>query len=103
MVFDNVNISTKIELVLAFPLFLAVIIGGVGLKAVFDLDRSTQQLVDETAVKARSFASAAENKTRLYELGFAALAPPEKTTDMQVDLDGNVEELTAVLHDVEPR
>ena len=102
MILDNVNISTKIGLVLALPLCLAVVVGGVGLKAVFDLDRATQQIVDQTATKARSFASAAENKTRLYELGFAALANPEKTTDLQVDLDGNVEEFTAVLHDVEP-
>jgi methyl-accepting chemotaxis protein len=100
VILDNVKISTKVGLVLCLPLLLAVVIGGVGIKAVLDLDRDTQQLVDLTTNKARSFASAAENKTRLYELGFAALVTPDKVADLQKDVDGNVADLTSVLSDM---
>jgi len=100
MILDNIRISSKVGLVLCLPLLLAVVIGGVGIKAVLDLDRDTQQLVDLTANKARSFASAAENKTRLYELGFAALVTPDKVADLQKDVDGNIADLTSVLSDM---
>ena len=102
MLLDNLKISTKVGLVLAFPLLLAAVIGGAGIKSVFDLDRSTQQLVDQTATKARAFAAAAENKTRLYQLGFAGLFTPDKAADLQKDVDGNVEELTSTLTEMAP-
>ena len=86
MILDNVKISTKVGLMLALPLLLAALVGGAGVKTVFDLDHSTQQLVDQTVSKARGFASASENNTRLYQLGFSVLVTPDQVTDLQKDV-----------------
>ena len=102
MILDNVKISTKVGLMLALPLLLAALVGGAGVKTVFDLDHSTQQLVDQTVSKARGFASASENNTRLYQLGFSVLVTPDQVTDLQKDVDGDIDELTKTLAAMSP-
>ena len=102
MILDNVKISTKVGLMLALPLLLAALVGGAGVKTVFDLDHSTQQLVDQTVSKARGFASASENNTRLYQLGFSVLVTPDQVTDLQKDVDGDINELTKTLAAMSP-
>ena len=102
MILDNVKISTKVGLMLALPLLLAALVGGAGVKTVFDLDHSTQQLVDQTVSKARGFASASENNTRLYQLGFSVLVTPDQVTDLQKDVDGDIDELTTTLAAMSP-
>src|SRR6185312_5277356 len=87
---------------LALPLLLAALVGGAGVKTVFDLDHSTQQLVDQTVSKARGFASASENNTRLYQLGFSVLVTPDQVTDLQKDVDGDIDELTKTLAAMSP-
>jgi len=102
VILDNVKISTKVGLMLALPLLLAALVGGAGVKTVFDLDHSTQQLVDQTVSKARGFASASENNTRLYQLGFSVLVTPDQVTDLQKDVDGDINELTKTLAAMSP-
>ncbi|MGN6159201.1 MAG: HAMP domain-containing methyl-accepting chemotaxis protein [Devosia sp.] len=102
MILDNVKISTKVGLMLALPLLLAALVGGAGVKTVFDLDHATQQLVDQTVSKARGFASASENNTRLYQLGFSVLVTPDQVTDLQKDVDGDIDELTKTLAAMSP-
>jgi methyl-accepting chemotaxis protein len=102
VILDNVKISTKVGLMLALPLLLAALVGGAGVKTVFDLDHSTQQLVDQTVSKARGFASASENNTRLYQLGFSVLVTPDQVTDLQKDVDGDIDELTKTLAAMSP-
>ena len=76
-------------MVLALPLLLAAAIGTMGVVTIAQLDSSTQDLVDRTAAKAVGFVSAAENKTRLYQLAFAALATPELAGALLEDVNGN--------------
>jgi methyl-accepting chemotaxis protein len=102
VILDNVKISTKVGLMLALPLLLAALVGGAGVKTVFDLDHATQQLVDQTVSKARGFASASENNTRLYQLGFSVLVTPDQVTDLQKDVDGDIDELTTTLAAMSP-
>ena len=89
-------------MVLALPLLLAAAIGTMGVVTIAQLDSSTQDLVDRTAAKAVGFVSAAENKTRLYQLAFAALATPELAGALLEDVNGNVGELTETLAALAP-
>ena len=102
MLLERLGISTKVGMVLALPLVLAAVIGTMGVVTVFQLDRSTQLLVDGTASKAVGFVSAAENKTRLFQLGFAAVSTPDKAAELLGDVNDNVAELTETLAAMAP-
>ena len=80
---ENLPINLKVGMIVSLPLLLAAALGAVGVKTVFDLDQTATHLVDVSATKARLVASAAENKTRLFELGNAAALAPDKAADLQ--------------------